>query len=74
MNNELLDKIYEKLHQTEIHLAKIQVDLQHHIRRSESNEKRLDKFEADHTKFKAWVAMGGWITATAIALLGIFVQ
>lgn len=83
MNSNHLDifmeKVTDTLHRIDISMAKVQVDLSYHIRRSDILEKNyhdLDKLvhriEKENIKFKAWITMSGWIVATGIALFSLW--
>jgi hypothetical protein len=57
-----LDKIIEKQSEMTVTLAKMEVDLAHHIKRSDSHEERMDKQDKKMDKL--------WYVIIAIALGG----
>jgi hypothetical protein len=78
---QVIRELNQHLHGIDITLAKLEKEVATHIRRTEINEDRLNVFEKelsstkeDSIKFKAWLAMSGWIAATAIAVSEIFIK
>jgi len=78
MNNNSLE---QELTEIKIILARIEVDLKHHVRRTDELQAQkailadtVQSLRIDISKFKAGLALSGWVAATLIALAHLLIK